>query len=120
MPKTFKYYYGTRAGGAKMSTTIRAKYGDDFWKKIGHTGGSHGHDGGFRADPALAKTAGAKGGRHSHRWYKLIFTNSDGTRYYRHAKTSFLYKQLVDGAELVKLTPEESEDLILNQPGVKL
>lgn len=29
----------TKAGGRKVSATIRAKYGDDFWQKAGAQGG---------------------------------------------------------------------------------
>ena len=34
---------------------------------IGRKGGKNGHTGGFAANPALARIAGAKGGRISHR-----------------------------------------------------
>lgn len=45
----------------------KAKYGDDFYKRIGSIGGKLGHTGGFAANPDLARLAGAKGGRISRR-----------------------------------------------------
>ena len=58
---------GTRAGGKKAAATNKAKYGKDFYASIGKKGGQNGHTGGFAANPALAKIAGAKGGRISRR-----------------------------------------------------
>ena len=58
---------GTRAGGLKAAATNRAKYGKEFYAQIGQKGGRNGHTGGFAANPALAKIAGAKGGRISRR-----------------------------------------------------
>ena len=57
----------TKEGGAKAAATNRAKYGEDFWKRIGAEGGRNGHTGGFYANPELARIAGAKGGRISKR-----------------------------------------------------
>lgn len=62
---------GTRIGGLKAAVTVKAKYGDDFYKNIGCVGGRKGHTGGFAADPMLAKIAGSKGGRISRRGPKL-------------------------------------------------
>ena len=50
---------GTKAGGLKAAQTNREKYG--------RKGGQNGHTGGFAANPALARIAGAKGGRISRR-----------------------------------------------------
>ena len=58
---------GTKEGGQKAAATNRAKYGKDFYKNIGAKGGRKGHTGGFASNPALAKIAGAKGGRISRR-----------------------------------------------------
>lgn len=58
---------GTRAGGAKTAQTIYEKYGKDFYRNIGRVGGHNGHTGGFAANPELARTAGAKGGKISKR-----------------------------------------------------
>ena len=58
---------GTKAGGKKAAATNKAKYGRDFYAEIGRKGGKNGHTGGFAANPALAKIAGAKGGRISRR-----------------------------------------------------
>lgn len=58
---------GTVAGGKKAAVTNRAKYGPHFYAKIGALGGQNGHTGGFAANPALARIAGAKGGRKSKR-----------------------------------------------------
>lgn len=58
---------GTKAGGLKAAQTNRAKYGKGFYSQIGRKGGQNGHTGGFAANPALARIAGAKGGRISRR-----------------------------------------------------
>lgn len=58
---------GTRAGGLKAKETNIKKYGNNFYNRIGSKGGKVGHTGGFFGKPALAKIAGAKGGRKSRR-----------------------------------------------------
>ncbi len=58
---------GTKAGGLKARETNMAKYGADFYARIGAKGGRNGHTGGFAANPELARRAGAKGGRISRR-----------------------------------------------------
>jgi len=58
---------GTKAGGMKAAATNKAKYGKEFYARIGAEGGKKGHTGGFAANPALARIAGAKGGRISRR-----------------------------------------------------
>ena len=61
---------GTQAGGAKAAATNKAKYGSDFYARIGAMGGKVGHTGGFYANRELARIAGAKGGRISRRTKK--------------------------------------------------
>ena len=58
---------GTLAGGRKARDTNYKLHGKDFYKRIGAIGGRNGHTGGFAANPALARIAGAKGGRISRR-----------------------------------------------------
>lgn len=67
---------GTKEGAKKASATNRARYGEDFYKKIGSRGGQNGTSGGFAclekgADgltgPERARIAGAKGGSISRR-----------------------------------------------------
>ena len=58
---------GTKAGGEKARNTNYKLHGDDFYKRIGAIGGRNGHTGGFASNPALARIAGAKGGRISRR-----------------------------------------------------
>ena len=58
---------GTKAGGQAAAATNKAKYGSDFYAKIGASGGKKGTTGGFFANRDLARTAGAKGGRISRR-----------------------------------------------------
>ena len=58
---------GTLEGGRKAAKTNILKYGKDFYARIGAKGGRNGHTGGFAANPALARIAGAKGGRKSRR-----------------------------------------------------
>ena len=61
---------GTKAGGMKAAATNKAKFGSDFYAKIGAKGGKNGRTGGFAANPELARIAGAKGGRISRRGKK--------------------------------------------------
>jgi hypothetical protein len=61
---------GTIAGGKAAASTNKAKYGSDFYAKIGSIGGRKGHTGGFYANRELARLAGAKGGRISRRTKK--------------------------------------------------
>jgi len=58
---------GTKEGGKKAAATNRKKYGKEFYAQIGAKGGRNGHTGGFAANKALARVAGAKGGRISRR-----------------------------------------------------
>ncbi len=61
---------GTKQGGQKAAATNKAKYGRDFYARIGKIGGQLGHTGGFAADRELARLAGQKGGRISRRTSK--------------------------------------------------
>jgi len=61
---------GTKAGGMKAAAANKAKYGADFYAKIGASGGKKGTTGGFFANRELARKAGAKGGRISRRTKK--------------------------------------------------
>lgn len=58
---------GTIAGGKAAAATNKAKYGKDFYARIGAMGGKLGRTGGFFANRELARTAGAIGGRKSRR-----------------------------------------------------
>ena len=58
---------GNKIGGMKAKKTNIKKYGKGFYRIIGSKGGQNGHTGGFAANPALARIAGAKGGRKSKR-----------------------------------------------------
>ncbi|MFI5275346.1 MAG: KGG domain-containing protein [Candidatus Saccharimonadales bacterium] len=62
---------GTKTGGKSAATTNKAKYGKDFYARIGAMGGKKGHTGGFAANRELARSAGAKGGRISRRSKKV-------------------------------------------------
>lgn len=61
---------GTKVGGRAAASTNKAKYGADFYARIGSIGGKKGHTGGFAANRELARIAGAKGGRISRRTKK--------------------------------------------------
>lgn len=63
---------GTKAGGEAAAKTNKAKYGPDFYAKIGAAGGKKGRTGGFYANRELARVAGARGGRVSRRTKKLL------------------------------------------------
>ena len=68
---------GTKHGGIKAAITNKQKHGADFYKRIGHLGGSHNNrSGGFASSKVgkdgltgqqRAKIAGAKGGRNGRR-----------------------------------------------------
>lgn len=67
---------GTVAGGKKAAATNKAKYGADFYAKIGSEGGSRSHTGGFASEKVgadgltgfeRARIAGRKGGAISKR-----------------------------------------------------
>jgi general stress protein YciG len=58
---------GTKAGGKAAAATNKAKYGSDFYAKIGAKGGVIGKTGGFFANRELAREAGRRGGRISRR-----------------------------------------------------
>jgi general stress protein YciG len=58
---------GTIAGGKAAAATNKAKYGDDFYSKIGSIGGKLGTTGGFAANRKLASEAGRRGGLKSKR-----------------------------------------------------
>lgn len=61
---------GTKTGGKAAASTNKAKYGADFYARIGAMGGKKGTTGGFAANRELARVAGAKGGRISRRTKK--------------------------------------------------
>ena len=58
---------GTKAGGEAAAATNKAKYGADFYARIGAKGGKRGRTGGFFANRELARIAGRKGGMISRR-----------------------------------------------------
>lgn len=58
---------GTKEGAKKAVVSIKEKYGEDFFQKIGRKGGQNGHTGGFAYDHELAVRAGAIGGKKSRR-----------------------------------------------------
>jgi general stress protein YciG len=58
---------GTKKGGQRAAATNKAKYGADFYARIGALGGTKGHTGGFFANRELAREAGRRGGMKSKR-----------------------------------------------------
>jgi uncharacterized protein len=66
---------GTKAGGLKASITNKAKYGKDFYSKIGQVGGQLGTTGGFHYSKVNGLNthieAGRKGGKISRRTKKV-------------------------------------------------
>ena len=62
---------GNKIGGRKAAKTNRAKYGKDFYARIGAKGGRNGkgpnYKGGFAGNPELARLAGSIGGKKSKR-----------------------------------------------------
>ena len=68
---------GTKQGGKSAAATNKAKYGADFYAKIGAKGGKKGTTGGFFVNRDLARVAGAKGGRISRRTKKVNQSDVD-------------------------------------------
>ena len=58
---------GTKAGAKKAVASIKEKYGEDYFQKIGRKGVQNGHTGGFAYDHELAVRAGTIGGKKSRR-----------------------------------------------------
>lgn len=58
---------GTKEGAKKAAVSIKEKYGENFYRKIGRKGGQNGHTGGFAYDHELAVRAGTIGGKKSRR-----------------------------------------------------
>ncbi len=58
---------GTKKGGLKAAQTNKRLYGANFYEKIGKVGGQISRGGGFAKNPELARIAGQKGGRASHK-----------------------------------------------------
>ena len=67
------YIAGTKEGGAKAATTNKAKYGPDFYSKIGAAGGRASGSGGYyhakyvKDDLEFVRACGRKGGLISRR-----------------------------------------------------
>lgn len=57
----------TETGESKIRKTIEARYGKDYWRKIGSKGGKATGMKGFALNPELARAAGRKGGKISTR-----------------------------------------------------
>lgn len=58
---------GNRLGGLRAAATNKARYGEDYYKRLGRVGGRISRAGGFAKDRELARAAGRKGGLASHR-----------------------------------------------------
>lgn len=69
---------GTKAGGLKAAKKNLAR-DPNFYAKIGTKGGKNGKTGGFAANPALARIAGAKGGKISRRRKAAATTAASAT-----------------------------------------
>lgn len=54
---------GTITGGAKAAATNKAKYGNDFYARIGAIGGKNGHTGGFYHSKVNGLTTHIEAGR---------------------------------------------------------
>jgi len=82
---------GTKDGGKQGARTLREKYGEDYFRKLGQKGGRVSSRGGFAANHERAVAAGAKGGaiggKRGRRGYKLIEVLEDGELKYRNLTT---------------------------------
>jgi general stress protein YciG len=63
---------GTVVGGKLAAKINKAKYGDDFYARIGKIGGQNGHTGGFYVRRDIARSAGRLGGLKSRRGPKKV------------------------------------------------
>ena len=65
---------GTREGGLRAAATNKKRYGEDFYKKMGHKGGTAWTDKlkGFANNPKLAQEVGRKIGLRTRRGYKWL------------------------------------------------
>ena len=66
---------GSKAGGKRAAQTIKERYGEDFYQRIGKLSNAswekNGHmPRGFAANPELARSAGRKGGLKSRKGEK--------------------------------------------------
>lgn len=86
---------GNKAGGRKAAATNKAKYGNDFYARIGSQGGKNGHTGGFYNNSERAKEAGRKGGKVSKRGP---------------AKKTDEYKQKIEDIRLAERGEEDYDD----------
>lgn len=66
---------GTKEGARKAVAKILER-DPEFFRRIGTAGGKNGKTGGFAANPALARIAGAKGGRISRRRARVVIDES--------------------------------------------
>lgn len=89
---------GTQAGGLKAKRTNTKLYGKNFYREIGALGGRAGTTGGFFANPQLARTAGALGGLHSRRGWKLV-TIYEGWLFYKQK----------DGKKIIAVSEDNKE-----------
>lgn len=63
---------GTKAGGKAAAKTNKAKYGEDYYSRMGYLGGKSRVPKGFSMNRELARTVGAKGGRISRRYGRRV------------------------------------------------
>lgn len=69
---------GNHAGGEKTAETVKKRYGDAYFKRIGALGGKKSKGGGFSRVDGLASRAGRLGGMNSR------IENTDCTHDYPH------------------------------------
>ena len=81
---------GTIDGGKKAALTNKAKYGKDFYARIGKKGGLNGNTGGFASNPDLAKIAGSLGGMTSKRGIKKYYFKRRLLGTFKTTKEAFL------------------------------
>lgn len=65
---------GTISGGKKAAATNKARWGEDYYQRLGKIGGKAGGVKGFALNRELARAAGRKGGRISRRGPKTHCT----------------------------------------------
>ena len=105
---------GTKSGGMKAAATNKSKYGEDFYSKIGVTGGKNGTTGGFYNNPDLAREAGSKGGAASSRGIPRLLIVGDFKKHFETVKEATEYADARFGVRGSKYTSRGKELALIN------
>ena len=88
---------GNRIGGLKAKKTIKKNFGENFYKRIGRTGGLKSRNGGFAHDHEMARRAGMVSGELSRKGLKFIKQDDDKRTYVSNTTGKKVYYLKIDG-----------------------